>query len=300
MIWVLLILSLVFGGFSLLQFNHTESLFLWKLSIMSTEFGHWFALATCVLTILAAFSKKKLARWALFISTLATVSFLRPTIELAWNFHSWSSDLVRAFDIQDEEPKTFPNLAGLYMGAYRQAPANVQTIKFWQSGKDSLSFDYYPSMKSQADAPWVLVVHGGGWDSGDRLQLADLNSYLASKGFAVISMDYRLAPEAVWPAQKDDVWNVVDYVKAHAQEMKINASRWAILGRSAGGQIAERIAFGPPEHGDFKTAGLHRDVRASEFDFRIRSRSRRRYLEIATTHPRLFRWNTSTTSRYLP
>ena len=255
MTWVLLILSLVFGGFSLLQFNHTESLLLWKLSIMSTEFGHWFALVTCVLTILAACSKKKPARWALFISTLATVSFLRPVIELSWNFHNWSDDVVRAFDIQDEAPKALPNLAGLYMGAYRRAPEKVQTIKFWESGKESLLFDYYPSMKMQPEAPWVLVVHGGGWDSGDRFQLADINSYLASKGFAVISMDYRLAPNAVWPAQKDDVWHVVDYVKAHAKEMKINPARWAILGRSAGGQIAERVAFGPPEHDDPKPLG---------------------------------------------
>ena len=264
MSWVLLILSAIISGFSLLQFNHSESLFLWKLSIISTEFGHWLALFTfaiaAILLCTKGFAKKKPTRVSIAFLIFATLVFLRPTIELAWNFHAWSTDVIQSFSIHDQSPKTLPNLAGLYFGAYREVPTNVQTIKFWESGKDSLNFDYYPPTTASGalnpkGSPWVLMVHGGGWDSGDRLQLSELNSYLASRGIAVIAMDYRLAPQFTWPAQKDDVWNLVNYVKDHATDLKIDATRWAILGRSAGGQIAERIAFGPSEKGNLSPLG---------------------------------------------
>jgi acetyl esterase/lipase len=61
---------------------------------------------------------------------------------------------------------------------------------------------------------------------------------------AVADISYRLAPGAVWPAQRDDVAAAVAFVKGTPPPWGVDASRLVILGRSAGGQIAEAYAYG--------------------------------------------------------
>jgi acetyl esterase/lipase len=90
----------------------------------------------------------------------------------------------------------------------------------------------------------VVVVHGGGWDSGDRGQLAAFNHWLAGRGVAVVAVSYRLAPAHRWPAQRDDVKAAVDWVRANAPRLGVDANRLVLLGRSAGAQIAAATAYG--------------------------------------------------------
>jgi acetyl esterase/lipase len=87
--------------------------------------------------------------------------------------------------------------------------------------------------------PIVILVHGGGWMSGDKRQ--DMNLWfepLRSAGFTWVSINYRLAPKHRWPACIDDVRTAIRWVKAHAAELRGDASRVAILGHSAGGHLA--------------------------------------------------------------
>jgi acetyl esterase/lipase len=113
-----------------------------------------------------------------------------------------------------------------------------------------LHLDYYAASSASKSggqaSPWVMVVHGGGWDSGDSEQLADLNSYLAGIGYGVVSISYRLAPESQWPAAKEDALAALRYVRENAATMGLDPERWAILGRSAGGQIAGTVAYSAP------------------------------------------------------
>lgn len=74
-----------------------------------------------------------------------------------------------------------------------------------------------------------------------------MNRYLARRGIAVAAIEYRLAPRWTWPAQRDDVMDVIRFLKAHADELGLDGERFVLLGRSAGGQIAEAIAYGAPE-----------------------------------------------------
>jgi acetyl esterase/lipase len=89
----------------------------------------------------------------------------------------------------------------------------------------------------------VLAIHGGGWDSGDRTQLPEINHRLARRGYAVAALDYRLAPRWRWPAQRDDIGAALAYLKAHAGELGIDRARFVLFGRSAGGQIATACAY---------------------------------------------------------
>jgi acetyl esterase/lipase len=87
------------------------------------------------------------------------------------------------------------------------------------------------------------VVHGGSWSSGDSRQLPELNSYLATKGYNVASINYRMAPKWQTPAPVEDVSNAIKYLTAHAEELHIDTDNFVLLGRSAGGQIALLAAY---------------------------------------------------------
>lgn len=93
----------------------------------------------------------------------------------------------------------------------------------------------------------VILVHGGGWQAGDRTDLELQAVQLArSLKVVVVSVNYRLATEAAWPAQRDDVNAAIRFVRQNAKRFNVDNRRTAILGSSAGGQIAANVAtYGP-------------------------------------------------------
>lgn len=102
---------------------------------------------------------------------------------------------------------------------------------------------YRPPTETDAPPPVVLFFHGGGWSVGD------LDSYdgtarrhAADADAVVVSVDYRLAPEHPYPAAVDDVWAVTQWVGEHADELRVDPSRLAVAGDSAGGNLAAVVA----------------------------------------------------------
>jgi acetyl esterase/lipase len=89
--------------------------------------------------------------------------------------------------------------------------------------------------------PWPLLVaiHGGGFSAGDKEdgQVTPVLSGL-TRGYAVASIDYRLSAEAKFPAAINDVKAAVRWLRAHADEYGLDASRVALWGDSAGGNLA--------------------------------------------------------------
>jgi acetyl esterase/lipase len=122
------------------------------------------------------------------------------------------------------------------------------------NGKTPLNLDYYPPTVSKPNSPWILVIHGGGWINGSSDQLPELNYHLAKRGYAVVSIDYRLSPGWLWPAPKEDAMEALKYIHEHAKELNLDPNRWAILGRSAGAQIAGVIAYSL--HGEERPKGF--------------------------------------------
>ena len=103
---------------------------------------------------------------------------------------------------------------------------------------ENLTLDLYRPAFAEGSLPVVVVVHGGGWTDGDKRELPDLNEYLASRGYVVASIEYRLAPRWPFPAAQEDVSAAIDYVKDLAHTHSLNPERIALIGRSAGGQVA--------------------------------------------------------------
>jgi alpha-L-fucosidase 2 len=96
--------------------------------------------------------------------------------------------------------------------------------------------------------PAAVVVHGGGWVRGDRrVDVAPLLPPLAEAGIAWFSIDYRLATDPLhFGVAVDDVIAAVRFVKDHAAEYRIDPDRIALVGESAGGQLAAMAALAVP------------------------------------------------------
>ncbi len=86
--------------------------------------------------------------------------------------------------------------------------------------------------------PTVILVHGGSWGRGDkRSYVAPLFDPLTAAGYVWFSIDYRQTPEFQFPAPTDDLVSAIEWVRGHADEYKVDTSRLALIGESAGGQM---------------------------------------------------------------
>jgi alpha-L-fucosidase 2 len=95
------------------------------------------------------------------------------------------------------------------------------------------------------NAPAVIIVHGGGWVAGSRrIDVAPLFQPLTDAGFAWFSIDYRLATNVTqFGIAIEDVESAVRFVKTHAAEFNVDPNRVALIGESAGGQLAAMAAL---------------------------------------------------------
>ncbi|XVU26876.1 alpha/beta hydrolase [Actinoplanes sp. CA-054009] len=92
---------------------------------------------------------------------------------------------------------------------------------------------------TRPDAPVFVYLHGGGWCYGTVETVDRLCRRIADRsGCAVLSVEYRLAPEHVFPAAQDDVDTVLAFVRKSGADLGVDPSRLAIGGDSAGGQLA--------------------------------------------------------------
>ncbi len=85
--------------------------------------------------------------------------------------------------------------------------------------------------------PGVVVVHGGAWYIGTRLQLSRVAQILAQHGFTAVAIDYRLAPKYKFPAQIEDCKAAVRWMRREAVRLKIDPERIGAFGYSAGAHL---------------------------------------------------------------
>ncbi len=91
--------------------------------------------------------------------------------------------------------------------------------------------------------PVLLYFHGGGWVIGNVAGYDSLTRYIAHRGrMAVISVEYRLAPEHRFPRGHEDAFDAFAWLQTHAAELKLDPARIAVGGDSAGGGLSATIA----------------------------------------------------------
>ncbi len=139
----------------------------------------------------------------------------------------------------------FPKLHVTYPGGVTGHPDLVYSAP---QGFRPVTLDLYVRAKGGTAKPLVIYVHGGGWMGGTSRNAAAYADFpavladLASRGYVVASLNYRLGGEAKAPAATQDVDAAIRWLKAHAADYGIDKTRVAIWGGSAGGQLAALAA----------------------------------------------------------
>jgi len=106
-------------------------------------------------------------------------------------------------------------------------------------GRD-LHFDAFVNTKKKKN-PAVIMIHGGGWRSGNKSQMQFIGKEIAAKGYSCFSIEYRLSLEAKYPEGVIDVKNAIKFIKDNAAKFNVDPNKIAVLGCSAGGQMAALI-----------------------------------------------------------
>lgn len=139
-------------------------------------------------------------------------------------------------------------------------------VVYCTTGSRSLLLDaFYPKEKTRKKRPAILIIHGGGWRSGNRTQHHPLAQRLAALGYVCFTPEYRLSTEALYPAAVHDLKAALRWVRANAKQYQVDTSRLIVMGFSAGGQLAALLGTtgnNPAFEGDSCNTKYTTNVRA--------------------------------------
>lgn len=218
---------------------------LWLTAVAVTGYPYWF-MGLSFLSVLSGFYANRYKVPVLLFASIAFLLFSLPIINACISKQKVASGLDTVFPDTSQYARQVSafSIKAMFAGIGIRKVA-FKEIVYKTSGGQQLSFDFYPSYRKDA-SPVVIVIHGGSWEGGDSKQLPELNSFLANRGYHVAAINYRLSPAFRYPAPVEDTRSVVDYLVAHSAELLVDTTRFVLLGRSAGGQIALMAAYTLP------------------------------------------------------
>ena len=115
-------------------------------------------------------------------------------------------------------------------------------LPYCQVDGQTLKLDWAEPEDRATARPAVVLIHGGAWMFGQRSELRSLQFMLAKEGFVAISVDYRLAPQAVFPAPLHDAQCAVRWLRSQAAAQAIAPDQISAWGHSAGAHLAAMLA----------------------------------------------------------
>jgi acetyl esterase/lipase len=127
----------------------------------------------------------------------------------------------------------------------RRRYRRVADVSFGEHGPfGTLDVWHHVDLPLDARAPVLLQVHGGAWSTGDKVGQAEpLLGYLVERGWVCVTVNYRLAPAARWPAMIVDVKQAIAWVRKNIGAHGGDPGFVAITGGSAGGHLAALAAL---------------------------------------------------------
>lgn len=114
-------------------------------------------------------------------------------------------------------------------------------IRYDPSDPEAL-LDIYRPANLDPKAPTIVWIHGGGFVSGRRGDITNYLKILAGRGYAVVNIDYTIAPGATYPTPIRQVGQALAFLDREGARLKINRNALVIAGDSAGAQIAAQMA----------------------------------------------------------
>lgn len=116
------------------------------------------------------------------------------------------------------------------------------TLKGTTYGDRNLHLDVFRP-KKEGKYPALVMIHGGGWRSGDKTMEYPMAEFVASQGYVAVPVEYRLSPESKYPNAVYDIKAAIRWIKANASRWSIDTAKIAIEGNSAGGQLAALVGM---------------------------------------------------------
>lgn len=142
--------------------------------------------------------------------------------------------------------KDYPKISGI-PPLVSDSIVYSENITYKKTKTSKLKLDVYkPKAKTKKETyPAVLLIHGGGWLVGSKENQRIMGQHLALNGYVGIPVSYRLGFEAPYPAAVNDLKDAIIWIKRHAKKHQINPDKIAVLGTSAGAQLATLVGVTP-------------------------------------------------------
>ena len=225
---------------------HRDAL-MWQASIITGEGGHWLGGASII--FLFGWRWSWLHKLAVALTALGIALLFVPLVQ-AYQFAAPLPEALRAAFGEPLVTSTTHDPA-------RPAPLVPVDLVFGVNAGEvivdehvydvvdghQLTLDLYRPQVEVGPKPVVVVIHGGGWTDGNKRQFTTLSRYLASRGYIVAKIAYRLAPGSRFPAPLEDLGSAIRYIKNLETTHGVDPTRFAFVGRSAGAQIAMLAAY---------------------------------------------------------
>lgn len=223
--------------------------YLWLAAVGVSEWSVWLIPAGLV-SLACGWSvllRERGSRWARVGITLSLVMIVCASVPVVAAFRiaaqrglslSWSryffgleqADAVATIDVQRDVEFAAPDGHSLRLDVYQPRSPTPREPR--------------TDVASRPLSPAVIVIHGGSWSGGDKSDFESYDRWLAAGGRVVFDVEYRLANSAQrFPAQLTDIKCAIAWVKRRAAQYDVDPERLALLGRSAGGQLALLAAY---------------------------------------------------------
>ncbi|MBX9631358.1 MAG: alpha/beta hydrolase [Burkholderiales bacterium] len=129
----------------------------------------------------------------------------------------------------------------------KHVPASIvehRDLRYDAKDPDALVDVFYPKEIEGSDRPLPTIVwiHGGGWVSGTKGQIANYAKVLAHRGFTVASVDYTIAPRGTYPTPVRQANAALAFLTSNAKQLHVDPSSFVLAGDSAGSHIATQLA----------------------------------------------------------
>jgi acetyl esterase/lipase len=204
--------------------------FLYPLAVGSPEVAPVLLAGSILLLLISArhARRHRAARLALVFAAIASLLSFVPVVQLPIVLVRFN----RAMSQTTAEPPARND------GAIRV----TRNVPFSKADGVPLSLDVYQPAARGA-FPIIMQIYGGSWQNGSPVSQEWFSRYFAERGYVVVAIDYRHAPEWKWPEQIVDVRTALYWISEESQKFGGDASRIVLVGRSAGAQLAMRLAY---------------------------------------------------------
>ncbi|MBD1389015.1 alpha/beta hydrolase [Neiella sp. HB171785] len=115
--------------------------------------------------------------------------------------------------------------------------------KYKQVEQRELHLDMFLPTPERHNQQSIVMIHGGGWRAGHRSHFYPLANLLAQRGYTVVVPEYRLTPEARYPAAIEDLFDALIWLQQQSQRFSLKADGITVLGGSSGGHLAALLGY---------------------------------------------------------